>query len=89
MIALRFVGSAVSPSRSRRRSAPPLFAFAGGLVAHGLDKPLFEAITGQLKARAIQVKTDTLVDATIIASASEDDGEGHWVKHRGRPQASG
>lgn len=26
-----------------------------------------------------------VVDAAIIASASEDDEEGHWVKHKGRP----
>ena len=53
------------------------------LVAHRLDGGLFEAITAQLKAKAITVKTGTLVDATIIASASKDDGEGRWVKHKG------
>ncbi|ESZ07404.1 hypothetical protein X737_34465 [Mesorhizobium sp. L48C026A00] len=31
------------------------------------------------------MKTGTLVDAAIIASASEDDEDGHWVKHKGRP----
>ena len=46
------------------------------LVAHRLDDGLFEAITAKLKAKAITVKTGTLVDATIIASASKDDGEG-------------
>lgn len=40
-------------------------------------------------AKAIQVTTGTFVEATIIASASEDDGEGHWVKHRGRPAVHG
>jgi IS5 family transposase len=35
------------------------------------------------------VKTGTLVDATIIASASESDGEAHWVKHKGRPAVHG
>jgi IS5 family transposase len=63
--------------------------FRKALVAHGLDKTLFDKITRQLKARAIQVKTGTLVDATIIASASEDDDEGHWVKHKGRPAVHG
>ncbi|MER9204041.1 hypothetical protein NKH74_33970 [Mesorhizobium sp. M0933] len=58
-------------------------------MAHGLDKTLFDEITGQLKAKAIRVKTGTLVDATIIASASEDDEEGHWVKHKGRPAVHG
>ncbi|AZO33067.1 IS4/IS5 family transposase [Mesorhizobium sp. M1B.F.Ca.ET.045.04.1.1] len=35
------------------------------------------------------MKTGTLVDATIIASASEDDAEGHWVQHKGRPAVHG
>lgn len=42
-------------------------------IAHGLDRALFERVTADLKARAITVKTGTLVDATIIASASETD----------------
>lgn len=63
--------------------------FRKALVVHGLDKILFAAITGQLKTKAIQVKTGTLVDATIIASASENDGEGHWVKHKGKPAVHG
>ncbi|MER9064845.1 transposase [Mesorhizobium sp. M0698] len=50
---------------------------------------MFDEITRQLRAKAIQVKTGTLVDATIIASASEDDEEGHWVKHKGRPAVHG
>ncbi len=63
--------------------------FRKALVARGLDKVLFETITAQLKARALRVKTGTLVDATIIASASENDGEAHWVKHKGRPAVHG
>ncbi|MES0032473.1 hypothetical protein [Mesorhizobium sp. M0040] len=31
------------------------------------------------------MKIGTPIDAAIIASASEDDEEGHWVKHKGRP----
>ncbi|WP_352974088.1 transposase [Mesorhizobium sp. M1142] len=31
------------------------------------------------------MKTGTPVDAAIIASAGEDDEEGDWVKHKGRP----
>lgn len=63
--------------------------FRKALVAQGLDKVLFDEITAQLKAKAIKVKTGTLVDATIIASASEDDADGHWVKHRGRTAVHG
>jgi transposase, IS5 family len=39
------------------------------LIARGRDKALFEAVTRQLKAKAVNVKTGTLVDATIIAAA--------------------
>jgi IS5 family transposase len=54
------------------------------LIARGLDKALFDAVTRQLKAKAVTVKTGTLVDATIIASACEGDGDARWVKHKGR-----
>jgi transposase, IS5 family len=63
--------------------------FRKALIAHGLDKSLFEEITGQLKAKTIRVKTGTLVDATIIASASEDDSDARWVKHKGKPAVHG
>lgn len=63
--------------------------FRKALALRGLDKDLFNAITAQLKTKAIRVKTGTLVDATIIASASQDDGEAHWVKHKRRPAVHG
>jgi transposase, IS5 family len=63
--------------------------FRKALVAAGLDRALFEAVTRQLKAKAVRVKTGTIVDATIIASASEDDDDAHWVKHKGRPAVHG
>ena len=59
------------------------------LSERGLDKVLFEAVTGQLKAKAVRVKTGTLVDATIIASAREGDGDARWVKHKGRKAVHG
>lgn len=46
---------------------------AGGWVIAGVDRAVFEAITGQLKAKAVRVKTGSVVDASIIASASADD----------------
>ena len=55
----------------------------------GLDTSLFVEITNQFKAKAIRVKTGTLVDASIIASASEDDGDARWVKHKGKPAVHG
>lgn len=54
------------------------------LLAHQLDRTLFEVVTAQLKAKAVMIKTGTLVDATIIASASEEDGDARWVKHKGK-----
>jgi Transposase and inactivated derivatives, IS5 family len=58
--------------------------FRRELVARSLDRLLFEAVTAQLKAKAIAVKTGTLIDATIIQSASEGDDEARWVKHKGK-----
>jgi IS5 family transposase len=63
--------------------------FRKALTAQNLDRPLFDTVTAQLKARAIRVKTGTLVDATIIASASKDDDEARWVKHKGKPAVHG
>ena len=77
---------------SRSEPTPERTAFVRfrkALIAHGLDKTLFDEVTRQLKGKAIRVKTGTLVDATIIASASEDDDEGHWVKHKGRTAVHG
>jgi IS5 family transposase len=82
----RFCGFSASEPTPERTA---FVRFRKALVDHKLDKPLFEAITGQLKAKAIRVQTGTLVDATIIASASEDDGEAHWVKHKGKPAVHG
>lgn len=59
------------------------------LVAHQLDRALFEAVTMQLKSKAVAVKTGTLVDATIIASASEEDDDTRWVKHKGKRAVHG
>jgi IS5 family transposase len=59
------------------------------LVAHKLDRSLFDTVTMQLKSKAVTVKTGTLVDATIIASASEDDDAARWVKHKGKPAVHG
>ena len=59
------------------------------LVMRGLDKSVFDEVTRQLKARAITVKTGTLVDATVIASASHQDGEAAWSGHRRRKSIHG
>lgn len=78
-----FAGNEATPERTA------FVRFRRALIAHGLDRRLFEAVTAQLKARAVTIKTGTLVDATIIASASKGDDEARWVKHRGRPAVHG
>lgn len=63
--------------------------FRKELVRHGLDEVLFGEITGQLKAQAVTVKTGTLVDATVVGSASEGDDEAGWSGHRSRKAIHG
>jgi IS5 family transposase len=74
---------------STREATPERTAFVRlrkVLIARRLDKVLFEAVTRQLKVKvkAISVKIGRLVDATIIASARESDGDARWLKHKGR-----
>jgi IS5 family transposase len=82
----RFCGFAAHEPTPERTA---FVRFRRALIAHCLDRSLFEAVTRQLKKRAITIKTGTLVDATIIASASKDDDEARWVKHRGRGAVHG
>ena len=82
----RFCGFSSSEPTPERTA---FVRFRRALIAHGLDRTLFETITAELKAKSIRVKTGTLVDATIIASASETDADGSWVKHKGRPAVHG
>ncbi len=65
----RFCGFSASEPTPERTA---FVRFRKVLIAHGLDRSLFEEIAGQLKAKAIRVKTGTLIDATIIASASSE-----------------
>jgi transposase, IS5 family len=77
---------------SRTEATPERTAFVRfrkALIAQKLDRLLFTTITAQLKSKAITVKTGTLVDATIIASASEGDEDARWVKHKGKPAVHG
>ncbi|HZX96500.1 MAG TPA: IS5 family transposase, partial [Myxococcales bacterium] len=82
----RFCGFSSSEPTPERTA---FVRFRRALVAAGLDRVLFEAITAQLKAKAVRVKTGTIVDATIIASASTEDEDGRWVKHKNRPAVHG
>jgi IS5 family transposase len=58
-------------------------------VRRGLDQALFDEITSQLRAKAVIVKTGTLIDATLIASASHADGEAAWAGHQRRKAVHG
>jgi transposase, IS5 family len=82
----RFCGFSSSEGTPERTT---FVRFRKELVAHGLDKALFEAVTSQLKAKAVTVKTGTLVDATVIASASRGDGDAGWAAHRKRKAVHG
>jgi len=55
--------------------------FRAELVRRGLDRSLFEAVTRQLDQRGVVVRTGTLVDATLIPSAS--------VRHNGEARLGG
>jgi len=80
---LRFSASEATPERTA------FVRFRRLLLPHKLDRALFETVTMQLKSKAVTVKTGTLVDATIIASASEDDDDARWVKHKGKRAVHG
>ena len=82
----RFCGFSANEATPERTA---FVRFRRLLVTHNLDRALFETVTMQLKAKAVTVKTGTLVDATIIASATEDDDEARWVKHKGKRAVHG
>jgi IS5 family transposase len=83
----RFCGFAAH-ERTPERTA--FVRFRAELVRRGLDRTLFEAVTHQLDQRGVVVRTGTLVDATLIPSASlRCDGEARWAGHRRRKPVHG
>jgi len=82
----RFCGFSANEATPERTA---FVRFRRLLVQHKLDRTLFETVTMQLKSKAVTVKTGTLVDATIIASASEGDDDARWVKHKGKRAVHG
>lgn len=59
------------------------------LVRRDLYRALFEAVTRQLEAKGVMVRTGTLVDATLVPSASiRHDSEARWAEHRRRNQCT-
>ena len=77
----RFCGFAAHEPTPERTA---FVRFRRELVRRGLDQALFEEVTSQLRAKAVIVKTGTLIDATLIASASHADGEAAWAGHQRR-----
>jgi transposase, IS5 family len=63
--------------------------FRKELAVRGLDRALFDIVTRQLTAKAVTVKTGTLIDATVIASASHQDDDAKWAAHRTRKAVHG
>jgi IS5 family transposase len=78
-----FSGTEATPERTA------FVRFRKELIAHKLDRLLFTTVTAQLTSKAVTVKTGTLVDATIITSASQDDDDARWVKHKGKRAVHG
>jgi transposase, IS5 family len=63
--------------------------FRRELVARSLDRGLFAAVTNQLDAAGLMIKTGTLIDASVIASASLKDEQARWAGHRRRKPVHG
>src|SRR5829696_9245402 len=74
----RFCGFAAHEPTPERTA---FVRFRAELVRRGLDRALFEAVTRQLDQRGVVVRTGTLVDATLIPSAS--------VRHNGEARLGG
>src|SRR5215213_5269270 len=73
----RFCGFAAEEPTPERTA---FVRFRRELVTRNLDRVLFAAVTDQLDAQGVTVKTGTLVDATLIASASlKSDDEARWA----------
>ena len=82
----RFCGFACDEATPERTA---FVRFRRLLVAQGLDRSLFDAITRDLEAKGACVRKGTLIDATIIGSATKGDKEAAWVRHRTRAPAHG
>jgi IS5 family transposase len=83
----RFCGFAAHEPRPERTT---FVQFRRELVRRSLGRGLFEAVTRQLEAKGLMVRTGTLVDATLIPSASiQKDEEARWAGHRRRKPVHG
>jgi len=63
--------------------------FRRELVEHGLDRRLFEIIALDLESKGACVRKGTLIDATIVGSASKGAKEAAWARHKSRAPVHG
>ena len=82
----RFCGFAMSEVTPERTA---FVRFRKELVARSLDVRLFDAVLAQLEAKGVVVRTGTLIDATVLPSASKGDVEARWVGHRRKKPVHG
>jgi transposase, IS5 family len=82
----RFCGFARDEATPERTA---FVRFRRQLVDHRLDRSLFAAIARDLEKKGATVRKGTLIDATVIGSASKGDKEASWVRHRTRAPAHG
>lgn len=83
----RFCGFAAHEATPERTT---FVRFRRELVKRGLDRLLFEAVTRQLEGKGVTVRTGTLVDATLLPSASiRADADARWAGHRRRKPTHG
>jgi IS5 family transposase len=82
----RFCGFAREEATPERTA---FVRFRRALAAQGLDRILFEALARDLESKGACVRKGTLIDATVIGSASKGDKEARWAKHKSRAPAHG
>lgn len=77
---------------SRTEATPERTAyvrFRKALVEHNLSERLFEEVTRQMLSQHLHVEEGTIIDATIIQSASKEDEQARWIKHKNKPAVHG
>jgi len=82
----RFCGFARDEATPERTA---FVRFRRQLVEVGLDQSLFAAIARGLEKKGAIVRKGTLIDATVIGSASKGDRDAAWAKHKSRAPVHG
>ncbi|MGH6936400.1 MAG: transposase [Methylocella sp.] len=75
----RFCGLARDEATPERTA---FVRFRRRLAGQGLDQSLFEAITRDLERNGATIRKGSLIDATVIGSASKGDKEAAWANTR-------